>query len=328
MKKIILPAILIAFLSSFCFAQNLVPNCSFEDTVACPNIGGQIFDAVGWSSYGASPDYYNPCSPTGLFSVPSNSYGYQNAATGKAYCGIVPWVKGGNDTLYAGTREFIGRALSSPLVIGQKYYVAFKANFTMPDSINNSEIGYATNKLGARFSTVPYNGSNPEPINNIAHVYSDSIITDSISWTTISGWFVADSTYGYIAIGNFFKNDNTDSVIINSTWYASYYYIDDICVSLDSTKCSCDSTNGIDTYNQDNSVFVFPNPAKDKIYLQLVSNDKISIKIYDCLGILQLSEMLLPNKKEVQLDKLLSGIYILQIEYSNSIGVKKIIIQK
>ena len=72
----------------------------------------------------------------------------------------------------------------------------------------------ASNKLGAKFSTVSYSYSNPIQINNFAHVYSDSVIKDTTSWTLIKGEFTADSAYQYISIGNFFDDINTDTITI------------------------------------------------------------------------------------------------------------------
>jgi len=97
----------------------------------------------------------------------------------------------------------------------------------------------ATNKTGVLFSTVPYSYSNPPPRNNFAHIYTDSIITDTAGWTTISGTFVADSAYEYIIIGNFFDNSHTDTLLFDSlTFCVPYYYIDDVCVAIDSNNCS------------------------------------------------------------------------------------------
>lgn len=37
-----------SFCYSFCIAQNLVPNPSFEDTVMCPNYNGSIIGTKDW----------------------------------------------------------------------------------------------------------------------------------------------------------------------------------------------------------------------------------------------------------------------------------------
>ncbi|MEO5569521.1 MAG: hypothetical protein ABIT08_07925 [Bacteroidia bacterium] len=60
MKKIC-TLILIAMLSTSAKSQNLVPNPSFEDTVHCPDHGGNIDQATGWINCGITPDYYNAC---------------------------------------------------------------------------------------------------------------------------------------------------------------------------------------------------------------------------------------------------------------------------
>ena len=49
----------------FAFAQNLVPNPSFENYSACPENISEIDFALPWTSTtGATPDYYNSCSTT------------------------------------------------------------------------------------------------------------------------------------------------------------------------------------------------------------------------------------------------------------------------
>src|SRR4051812_43656962 len=94
MKKVasFIIAVLISVLG---FAQNLVPNSSFEDTVACPNSISQIDRATGWSSYRQSPDYFNSCAyityPNA--SEPSNIWGYQYSRTGNAYAGFIAYQK-------------------------------------------------------------------------------------------------------------------------------------------------------------------------------------------------------------------------------------------
>ncbi|MBK5285725.1 MAG: hypothetical protein JJE25_10010, partial [Bacteroidia bacterium] len=107
-------------LSQFCFAQNLVPNSSFEDTVSCPS--ALIDNAVGWSSYRGSPDYFNSCNNQSLssYGAPSNYWGFQFARTGNAYVGLSTYT-----SLTSTWREYIGIQLSQSLIIGQQYFVSF-----------------------------------------------------------------------------------------------------------------------------------------------------------------------------------------------------------
>src|SRR5260221_14559404 len=89
--------------------------------------------------------------------------------------------------------------------------------------------------MGVMFSTVPYDIFNPTPMTNNATLYTNSIINDTVNWTMIFGSFIADSAYNYIILGNFFDNNHTDTLMITTGFFnASYYYLDDICVSTDS----------------------------------------------------------------------------------------------
>lgn len=320
MKTVFLTIIATFLLVTKGFGQNLVQNPSFEDTISCPNSTNQINRASGWTSFGASPDYYNSCSPQGNMSVPLNIYGYQFASTGNAFAGIVTWGKGDSETTYKDIREFIGRQLSTPLVIGQEYYVSFKVNLTL----NNFETGYATNKLGARFSTVSYNPNdfNQAPVNNIAHVYSNQIISDSVNWTKISGFFIADSAYTYVCIGNFFDNANVDSIAFDTSLYASYYFIDDVCVSLDSTFCN--SLNNISENNL-NNISIYPNPTNDflNIDLSILNKDVIEFKIIDIMGKMVFQNEINSLHSTFEIKKLASGLYNVSLDNQR---VKQIII--
>jgi hypothetical protein len=140
-------------LSSQSFAQvNLVPNPSFEDTVSCPFSIGDIDKAVGWSSFGITPDYFHSCNSLN-FHVPNNVRGFQFAHTGNAYVGIGTYRKTTNE------REYIGIQLSQNLVIGQRYFVKFYLS-------RAENFYYATNKMGIKLSTVSYSETNPIPTDN------------------------------------------------------------------------------------------------------------------------------------------------------------------
>jgi hypothetical protein len=76
MKKIFIYLLLL--FSTVSFGQvNLVPNPSFEDTVACPTTANQVDRAVGWYPSRNSPDYFNGCDwINGLMGVPNNAVGF------------------------------------------------------------------------------------------------------------------------------------------------------------------------------------------------------------------------------------------------------------
>lgn len=228
MLSLLLPFILIQST-----AQNLVPNPSFELFNQCPYMESQIAFAQSWSNSGSgTSDYYNSCDTVGNTGVPNNWSGYQNAATGEAYCGITPFY-----SVADYNREFIGCTLNTPLTIGQIYYVSFKVNLCITPSCLQF---YAINNLGVLFSTSPYTNTNPSPMNNFSHIHETNLILDTLNWVTIGGSFIADSAYTHLSIGNFYDPSVTDTLAVhpNSTnIYISYYLIDDVCVSSSASEC-------------------------------------------------------------------------------------------
>src|ERR1051326_2022930 len=249
----------------FCFLSfsqtNLVPNPSFEDTIHCPNSPDEINYCSSWNSYRNSPDYFNFCS-IGSVSVPNNWGGFQNAASGHAYSAFATY--GGYSNTY---REYIGAQLTSNLATGTRYFVSFKINLSLSNSI---QANCATDKMGVAFSTVAHNTSNPMPIQNTAKVYSSAIISDTLNWIRIFGSFTSDSNYNFIAIGNFFDNSLTDTLIMDGDTLcrSSYYYIDDVCVSSDSLFCANYSFTGIQEETYSCEIKLMPNPAHDFFTIQ------------------------------------------------------------
>ncbi|NMD01197.1 MAG: T9SS type A sorting domain-containing protein [Bacteroidales bacterium] len=302
MKKITLLLSIIISLNGF--SQNLVPNPSFEQYVLCPDNDYQISYCVSWDSYRESPDYFNTCSTSFNYAPPECYYGFQYPHSGNAYAGFSPF-----SSQIQNYRELMGANLLSTLLTGQKYFISFYINLG-GNVFRGATI--ASNKTGVRFSTVPYSYSNPAPINNSAQFYCNTIISDTIKWTRISGSFIADSAYNYIIIGNFFTDSLTDTLNLSTINKYSYYYIDDICVSTDSLYC--ENWLGIDKNNDKNEeISIYPNPATELITLQSeqVMNGKISI--FNNLG-LEVKEENIKQEHEKTIDirTLPAGLYLLR----------------
>ncbi len=306
MSKVILLTVCYSYICVVCVcAQNLVPNGSFEDYNKCPNADDQVNKTIGWTSYGQSPDYFNSCDQLNLYGVPLNELGYQKAAKGKAYCGIFTF-----GSVVQNYREFIGAKLLNPLIVGNKYYLSLKVCLA-----ENSDC--ASDKLGISFSGIPNSFSSPTPIKNNASIYSHSIITDTLNWTIISGAFIADSTYKYIIIGNFFQDNQTNTNRLLGNYCNAYYFIDDICVSTDSFACEL----SIFTNNKSENDFkIFPNPASEQIYLEI--NDEFDYSLNNIIG-----QKIIYNhsngQSNINISQIPSGIYFLEINCRNKKIVKK-----
>lgn len=328
MKKIsVFTFLLFAFISIY--SQNIITNSSFESTVSCPTGGSQINTTLNWYAYRWSPDHFNSCAvnqPGGV-SVPYNAYGYQQAATGNAYVGIFTYGSSSGDTVL---REYLGAQLPNPLSTGQKYYVSLKVN-----SSSNLNMNCRTNNIGALFSTISFkdpsdenlNVANKAPIRNFAHVYTASIISDTVNWITISGSFTADSAYNYIIIGNFFDNQQTlHTKIDNSPSCLAYYFVDDICVSTDSMTCK--GITGISEFdNKSISIKIYPNPAQQSFTIELPQHQNFNLLVYDVTGRKVYQRTNATGIIKVDCSSFTSGMYFIQAVNEKTVLSGKLIKQ-
>jgi len=315
MKKILY--IFIQIIALNCIGQNLVPNPGFEQYTICPVGFSEISSYLLWDSYSESPDYFNTCSTNANISPPNSYPGFQYPQSGDAYTGFCPF-----HSQFQNTRELIGAQLLSPLVVGQKYFISFYIN-----SGGQHQATIATNKMGVKFSTVPYSFSNPAPINNTAHFYTDSIITDTAKWTKISGSFIADSAYSYIMIGNFFDDANTDTLNLATTNnnYA-YYYIEDVCVSIDSLYC--ENWLGVKEQNVNKEeITIYPNPCKNELNVKYnnVPNEQITISIINIFGKVVMQAKTQESEYTFNTGKLAKGLYLVKVETGGIILQQRVV---
>ncbi|HKR07173.1 MAG TPA: T9SS type A sorting domain-containing protein [Bacteroidia bacterium] len=265
------------FLISATFAgrgQNLVPNGSFDQYTGCPDGEGQIDSAMFWMnpavyiSGGGSPDYFNQCATNNDFGVPANYFGFQNAHSGDAYCGLVGWGLLGSPDW----REYIEVALTSTLAANQCYHLEMYLSLA-------DDSRYTSDAIGAYFSDTVISGiMNNDPLPYAPQIDINlGLSTDTSNWILITGNFTANGGENYMIIGNYKNDFQTNSLQLpaGSIDY-SYFYIDD--VSL--TPCT-----GIEEQNENAEIQIYPNPVKDELFIK--SNSlvgKAEIIITDILG--------------------------------------------
>jgi len=291
----------------FCSAQNLVPNPSFEEHNSCPDFSEQVHYALGWRGF--SSEYYNSCATsTAGYSVPANGFGYQNAASGNAYCGLITSLAGNN------YREFIYTRLSFPLQVGKRYYVSIKVS--VADSSFCTSSG-----LGVLFSTMAFSDSNFAPIHNYAHAYTPLIIEDRQNWVAITGYFIADSAYQYVNIGNFF--DTINSVSTCTTGF-SYYYVDQVCLSTDSLECDFNVNIG---ERQVDHVTIYPNPTSEFLNISLPLVNAV-MSIYDISGKLVYDSPERGKNVMIDISEFSNGMYFLEVQIQDAFTIVKFLIHK
>jgi gliding motility-associated-like protein len=202
-------------------AQNLVPNCSFEDYLTCPNSSGQMFSCRNWYSPGeGTPDYCNQCN-TGSYSVPSNLWGSQEAKDGYAYTNIISYYA--SQPQY---REYLQAKLVAPLNENEAYRVSFFLSCS-------DESMFAIDRLGLHFSNAPLEqpGKSVIILPSGPHLYNPegNILDKKDIWIELNGVYIASGGEQYITIGNFFSDNSTEiNVLGNQGLNIASYFIDEI----------------------------------------------------------------------------------------------------
>lgn len=285
---------------------NLVANGDFEQYDTCPDNGNQMHYCTGWSNAGDSTndfstsDYFNTCSSFPPISPPIVAWGYQFPHSGNAYCFVATFREN-----YL-RREYIQTELVDTLIPNVTYYVSFYASLA-------GGPGYliATNKIGALFTKQKFEAPNFAVPINFAHVYSDSIITDTLNWYHFKASFVADSNYRYVTIGNFFDDAHTDTIDLGGiVSQFGGYFIDDVCISTDSTLCYT-PTSVIEMHQSGNSIY--PNPANDVLSISINSHKGEDVVVYDVFGRIILFTKMKDGNTEINCSHWAEGLYFIKI---------------
>ncbi len=286
-------------------AQNLVPNPSFEihDSLPCDpiNPGSPLWlniddyiDSWFAPTSGTSDIHstlVNPSCYAHAFSTHYYGIGSEQPRTGDVMAGMITYLGSpcGNPTCYDGYREYLSVKLSKPLQINKKYYVEYWIS-------RGDSVIFASNNFGAYFSdtmvsiTVQNNAIFLGKLPFVPQVNFDSVVTNSLGWSKVSGCFTASSSAEYLVIGNFY--DDSASLhppqipIPQSSTFGinySYYYIDDVTVieHVDSSDISAGpdleicigDTISIQAMNGDN--YIWDNGVQDSILT--VSPDSTTI---------------------------------------------------
>lgn len=90
----------------------------------------------------------------------------------------------------------------------------------------------AINKFGAHFSSGPV--PNYSSLPNFAHVYIDTIFSETANWITFSSSFIPDAEYSRICLGVFYEDDSI-TIVDNDTYLNStaYFLVDAVHVGND-----------------------------------------------------------------------------------------------
>ncbi|MGB4849158.1 MAG: gliding motility-associated C-terminal domain-containing protein [Saprospiraceae bacterium] len=203
-------------------AQNLVPNPSFEDVAFCPSFfgaGGNLITPPWRNGAFTTADVFNTCATSSVVDVPSNAFGWQQPHTGEGYCGSLLRSFG------VSWHEYPQVQLTSPMIADQFYHVGFY--------VSHGNYSCAVQNIGLYVSANP-----PPPGGSLGVIqvdpqiyYEGGFLTDTLNWTVVEGYYLAQGGEQWITIGNFKLDVNSPidpNCIIGSD---SYYYFDDVWVT-------------------------------------------------------------------------------------------------
>ena len=205
---------------------NIVPNPSFEKFSGTP---------IGWYYKGAHFDnvmqYWNSPTSTSpdIFGngvrVPSSwkekGFGNQKAYHGERFIGLTMY---GCSEGKPHCREYVQIQLSEPLVIGQRYEVEFYLAH-LPRSMY-------CNNMGIYFSEKQFEFRAEEFLEFKPQVKEENIASiNQQAWKKVNKAFTATNNADYLIIGNFYKDEETETLKNSSQDFKyAYYYFDNISV--------------------------------------------------------------------------------------------------
>lgn len=226
LTKIVFLFGMVFYFSENAKAQNLVPNGDFEEYSSLPNNISLFHLCNEWLNPNeASPDYYH-VNATGPTQLPNTSNAYVEPYSGNAVAGIIL-------TSPNNYREYIMAPLTSPLRIGKEYHFScvITNGQTNQNSFSSEFYGMSSDHFGIRFTTYDYYTNSIQVIPGInpqLEIYEN--IWDT-NWREISFDFVADSTYNFLIIGNFYsdwESTMTNHLPSNTNVHTAFYFIDKV----------------------------------------------------------------------------------------------------
>ncbi len=291
-------------------SQNLIQNGNFEnytEDVGTSHCVTNFSSMFNWQQIFSPDIFVKSCTFVNHYGVPSNTFGFSYPKNGNAYIGL------GLLNLPYETKEYIVQHLTNPLVAGKSYYTSFyvsKADRTI----------YSTKNIGAYFSiSQPTVVPGDNYVQAIPQVENHSgFLTDTVGWTKIEGYFIAQGGEQYITIGNFNSNANTDTInsgTTNPIPYdngTAYYYLDSV-----SLYDSLDYITNVKNHENDFKVNLYPNPNNGdmRIDYKLGSYARAEFKLFDVTGKLVSKYNILSNEGSLLINEqnLNNGIYFYHI---------------
>lgn len=232
MTRTIAITLYLLFCMAGLYAQNLVPNGSFEYHTTCPPLPSFTTNTLNWRDYhGGTTDLFDTCGGKAV-KVPDNFSGYQPAADGHAYAGTIAYPNNAHPDEYT---EYLVSPIT-PMSIGKQYEVSISVSLSDSSSTGCNGLGvwFYDNGPDTTLSKTTAGFATLKVTPQISYSAYGAII-DTANWVRLTGVFTADSAYDHIVIGKF--DPPTGLIIANAynktgKFYFTYYYVDSVVVRI------------------------------------------------------------------------------------------------
>jgi gliding motility-associated-like protein len=204
-------------------AQNYIRNGGFSEVSCCPQLSNMTQCVPPWFSPNiGTPDFFHSCSNSGGYSIPSNTFGFQNYNNNDGYIGIATYYSNVNNEVIS---EYISVELIRPLT-NRVYELKFFINLA-------DRSYYYTDHISAYFSSQPLNVSAGSlfGFSPIVSCYN-GLFSDTTDWQEITIKVSGDDSYKYLTLGHFIPlnqmNLNVNNSVPGLFFVELYYFIDDV----------------------------------------------------------------------------------------------------
>ncbi len=207
--KVLSGCFLFSFLFAESFAQNLVPNGGFEESIIATNGHADFSNVRYWFNPSDQPKGKNAGTPDHMTLLPNAGTALHSFRPfeGNSCAGIITYLqREGN------FREYISVALAEPLEAGEEYQLEFFVSSGYKSTYGN--IG--SSGLGCWFSEERPAQYRYRPL-MVEPQWKQKNILFAFEWQKITVNFKAEKTYRYLTIGNFQPDETT---------YLQYYRFD------------------------------------------------------------------------------------------------------
>ena len=238
---------MIVFICSVSAQQNLIPNGGFENYNTIPNSFANWDNCNVWDNANGAgtPDYFHILG-SNESQLPDSWAAHLWPHSGDAIMGFLTWSASSNGANY---REYLSIELTDPLVIG----VPYTLSFWITNGESNYKLGNSSNNIGINLSTAIIDQIWDYPI-GITPTFNNQNQFWNPAWQQITYSFIADSSYAYLTIGNFYPDsltNNSPQATYSASYTGSYYFVDDfelhhelgeLTINGDTTICINDTT--------------------------------------------------------------------------------------